>query len=90
MPQNKKQDGKKGRKIGRNARRPAATRRKLRRPELLRKARNVLQSSGLPALLAWADYRAAPRIWRDGRLTGHGDDALKVRKARNAAIAAKG
>ena len=78
MTQGKKQ-GKSSRKIGRNARRPAATRRKMRRPELFRKARNVLKSGGMKALLAWADYRAS----RDDIAT-----TIKVRKARDEAIRA--
>ena len=89
MPQAKKQGGKKQRKFGRNARRPAQKRRKLRRPELLRKARNVLQSSGKAALLKWADFRAGPRVFKDGVLLGYGDNAVDVRKARDNAITAR-
>lgn len=47
--------GKKGRKIGRAARRPSTARRRAHRPDLFKKARNVRRCNGEPALAAWVE-----------------------------------
>ena len=48
-------DGKKGRKVGNKIRKPSAKYRKIQRPELYRKARNVIRCSGEAALTAWVE-----------------------------------
>lgn len=55
-------EGKKGRKIGNKAKKPTAKRRKIGRPEIYRKARNVLRVSGEVELTRWVErtYRADP------------------------------
>lgn len=47
--------GKKGRKIGNKIKKPSAKYRKIQRPELYRKARNVLRCNGEVALTAWVE-----------------------------------
>ncbi|MHA2067613.1 MAG: hypothetical protein ACXABY_24885 [Candidatus Thorarchaeota archaeon] len=52
MPKGKKE--KKGRKIGRTGRSPSTKRRKLYRPDLRRKFKNVLKAGGIEAAEKWA------------------------------------
>jgi len=55
MPKGGGDKGKKGRKFGRNGRRPSTSKRKSNRPDLVRKACHVVRSGG--DLKAWAERR---------------------------------
>lgn len=81
----KKKEGKKSRKHGRTGRRPSTARRKFRRPDIYRKAKRTLQSSGSGFLI---EVWVPERIEFEKRVMRLAPEAASVlvRRARDAAL----